>query len=327
MKTCLWGILFVLLAACAAPAQDVSLDELGCVPGDPDVDNGAIITEALRRQAIGELRGELVLPIGDYYLRTPIYTPAKAGGALRGSGGIAYMIPDSHYQKHLLGGACTRLIWVGQPDEPMMVVRGLGFRLAAVNFVGQPLSKPNDSSGPNAGVGIVIQGREQPPSGKHYIEAISIVACDVAILASDKPDDTHADQLEWNRLIVQACPIVYQCRCTQSVGHVITGLTLLGDVDVVFDFQEGGELSVRGLAMNNGTLLRLGNANANVGSFTIRDVSVDNVATTGFRPLEMTRPADCFVEISGRADRLVKVLPSIVRGRADVVVDIKQKKP
>ena len=321
----------LLTTACAVSAlgddfssytNDEMFAMLESASGSSSVDCGPIIAELLTRQATGSLRSDVKMSCGDYYVQTTIVTPNKAGWALNGSGGQGYALPDSHWIGHALGGAATRLIWVGESGGTILRVRGLGAHVERITFQGCRFTgSTTELPTSRAGIGIEISGLAQPPTGKHSFEDISIIGCDTAI---DCPEGTHADQLDWRHLVVQLCSTVYHVDNLQSVCHRIRGLTALQGCDTVFDFEDGGELECSSVSTTSCQLLHVGNPNWNTGHFFVENWSIDNVARD-VQVLAVDGNGPCNVHISGWADHLVTFVSNVTGTGTVATIELDQR--
>ena len=243
-------------------------DDYGAVPNSPTTDNGPILSRMLADQLNRKLKLPPVGTLADYYIKSSIYWPQGTGGALEGAGGYtyAYSLPNI---------GCTRIIWNGPPGQPMIVYRGSGSRIGRLILCGGPRSNEYKSV---AGTGIIIESRNEPPSGNLFTDQLAVTQCDVGLHYLATPDFNHADQQKHFGLLFHKVRIPYWVESDQSVVHWLYGCDIRGGYEQAFRFDKGGCLAVFGCYLgvsDGGTLLYIGAANDHVGDFEIHGLQVD----------------------------------------------------
>jgi len=274
-----------LLLAGSACAQ--TWDDAGCLADDPTFDNGPLLSKMLSDQ------GDTILvpPVGTmraYYISTPIIWPRRSGGALLGSGGYGHAMADGQYRGHKQGGGVTRLIWNGEPGEPMIVYQGAGGRIENLMLQGQPLEKYNSPLDQCAGAGIRIPALSKPSAGNLTTRNVAFIAMDKGIETVNEPSGNHADQLSHYSPLFHRVRIPYSTDCNQSVIHSIYDMDVRGGYETVFDFKRGGKLNVFGIYLGdsiNRTVLSIGKATCNNNDFVIRGLEIDG-SVVGMRLVE-----------------------------------------
>ncbi len=248
-------------------------DDYGCVPNDPTVDNGPLLSRILADQIARRIEIPPAGKLADYYVETPIRWPNGHGAALVGSGGYTYSIGRKDI-------GCTRLVWTGRRGDSMIVYRGHGGRIAQLMLCGAPLGE----SGFVAGCGILVEAhggrgnRHAIPSGKLITDQISITNTERGIECVNEPDANHADHLTHYSPLFHDVRVPYRVDCSQSVVHTIYNMDVRAGTRRVFEMLRGGALNVYGCywGLNrDATLLYIGKATSNNGSYEIHGLHVD----------------------------------------------------
>lgn len=244
-------------------------DDYGCKPSDPAFDNGPKLSAMLAKM----VRGEIPLPpvgrMAPYYIKSTIDWPTGLGGALEGSGGNRYA--------HDLGKCgVTSIVYVGEPDKPMVNYCAHGGRMGRMVLCGGMLSNQYPIT---ASHGIYVPSIAEPGSGGLVTDQLAIVQCDTGIECNSKPDDNHSDLMKHQFLLMHRVNDAYVTDAEQSTPHWFNGFDLRGIFKRAFVFKKGGGLNVTGMYVGGGTpdqtLLHIGKANDYVGNFDIHGLQVD----------------------------------------------------
>jgi hypothetical protein len=309
-----------LVAKLAAERGAATWDDYGCVPDDPSVDNGPILSRLLADQQNRKIRFVPVGALADYYIATPIIWPNRHGGALVGSGGYTYANRRD---------GVTRILWNGPPGEPMIIYRGQGGRIQQLVLNGSRYGQ----SAAVAGCGILVEahgnvGKNAVPSGGLVTDQLAIDRCAAGIKCIDQPHGNHADNLKHFALLIYNCDVAYWTQAGQSVMHALFSADIRG-CRTAFKLDEGGALSVFGcyFAPNHPepTLLYVGRSTSNNGNFEIRGLQVDG-STRNLRVVNHGKYAHR-VRVSGNIARGATLAEPVVLARdgpspfADVRID------
>jgi hypothetical protein len=302
----------------SAQAQINVVRDLGCKLDDYSFDNGPILNAAFARvgkASLGQFNEEFYLPGGAIVFKTPLVLPKKTGISIRGNG-ITIALPEGAYH-NLAGGPATRLVYVGPADKPAISYYGMGLKLDGVTIQRGKYPTPPSPPQRDGSIALAIAGDESPGTGKIVAPQLSIFQFDTAILASARPNNTHADQNQFGFLWVQNCWTVFRSDNVQSVGNQFQLLMVGGSCDTVFDIRRGGDLVIDQLVLNNAALvLKTDRVDVNDCSYEIRTMKVDNFSA-GWRLLEMTRPAPIRFHAAGHIGRRATPAPDAVKLQGD----------
>jgi hypothetical protein len=240
-------------------------DDFGCVPDDPEADNGPMLSRILAEQG----RSIGVAPVGkarDYYVSSTIRWPKRHGGALLGAGGYAWILGSRN-------PGVTRLIWNGPEGEPIIEGPLSGARVEQLVLQGAL-----KAGQPRAGVGILLSNDVGPPTGFTTLDQIAYCNLDYGFKVDDQPRPMHGNLITHIAPLWYVVRIPYSMSTQQSVCHTIFNGNVKIGYERVFDIEAGGPINVYGLyvgACDGATLLRLGRSMSEV---NIQGLNVDGNA-------------------------------------------------
>jgi hypothetical protein len=257
--------------ALGLPAGPIDIErDLGCVPDNPDpavaTANAQKINAAFDamhpRGAVTLANGQsvpvlygLTAPAKEFFIQGELRTAARVGGSLHGGGGRSYLLGSLDYGPRGIGGAVTRITRIdGENGGAVLRLRGAGFDLQNVDLRGRRMPRNVHSAmGTKTPMGIALEGRASPSTGKHSVHNITIGECSqaIAFLASHVGADGqvaraegHADSSWWGHVVVVGCDTAVFSENQQAVGHHFASLQVnvvsTNPEVVVFDLERGG---------------------------------------------------------------------------------------
>ncbi len=228
------------------------------------------------------------------------------GGKIRGSGGQTFLLAEQQYSvisgSEHLGGSATRLVLDNLnrslSDNAFIIIDTceLEFEGIVVQGFWDPYSVETIASAPEdfPPIGILIKNNyaEKVGMGKLHALALTIIACQDAIVCGEGNDDDNADQLFIGELHTYYCTTGIKLRDPRSVGHHIAQYEGVY-VDTMLEIEQGGK--VHGgqwtLIQREGVLIRIsGNVDANAAviiDHVIVDAGVEREGGTDARIIEM----------------------------------------
>lgn len=269
---------------------------LAIVYGDPSPSASAANRQEINGAwALGET---LDLKGGAVYVDAPLVQPPIIGGGLRGRG-AGYLLGETEYNPLSLGGRVTRII-LTQPAPCVIHAKGSHLELSDVCLVGARMPTFGAMATKRSAVGLLIDGRDPPSSGKVFVSNVLIGLCETAIHFTASPQEQHADESTWTRVWGFGCDTFVRSDNQQAVSHHFfscgVGGRLAGVNEhlTVFDYERGGNLYCAGLIINhpNVTLLRLSHWSPNTNRFDIVGFRYDTptVDPKGLRLVEWDNP-------------------------------------
>ncbi|MEX2316327.1 MAG: hypothetical protein WD669_04185 [Pirellulales bacterium] len=264
--------------------------------------------------------GPVLLPISfaakEFYFAGELKTATRNGGALIGGGGFGYPLGSGEFGASFplnTGGAITRFTRIDSDESAggaLLRLRGAGFRIDRIQFNGQPLpGNIHSGTGELNQYGILLEGRDSPPTGKHVIGQIGITGCSKAIAFLAGYDDeggfvsteTHADQSHWQDVFVHGCRTAVWSNNQQAVWHhfgkLVVGATANVEPETILDVERGGLWKIDMLAVGPfpTTVLRVKDFSPNASRFDIhifRDgapgIAIDSIVNDLGEPIEVT---------------------------------------
>ncbi len=191
----------------------------------------------------------------------------------------------------------TRFVAVNsESGENFLVLSGMGQSVEYIAFYGRrwPTFQPYPS-GPRAKSCIAIEGRSQPPTGRHAIKRCGFFEADYGIRCLATPEETHADLGFVENCYGQNIGSFFRCENAQSVSWQFDHVFLQqdGPPSIFFDIVRGGKLSAHGVYYNgrNCTLLKVRDDLApNCNRYEITDFQWDHTdgADSYLNPLDTT---------------------------------------
>jgi hypothetical protein len=314
------SILIFLVLAVQTAGDLCAVRDLGCVPNDATVDNGAILTAAIRD---GRVNDTVHFPGGVYYYSTTIDDNRLRGLSFVGQG-LADWCDEGTARRY--AKSATIFVYNGPTDRPDPVVawrlRGLGHRIQGINiWPGFRPLKGTVWAGPVNGTGLAISRADiGPPSGKHSIDHLCVAGWDKGIFFTGP---NHADTVDIGFVRAEMCRSAIACDNMQANGINIRMLAINGPADVagrgeignVFDFNRGGGLHVGTLVIKGPRLIfRLRKTDSNTCTYRIDNLKVDP-GSTGWRLVEQMRsgPLNLYVRGHIGVRAIVGANPIILR--------------
>lgn len=297
-----------LIATVRLTACEFNLVDAGCRANDPAFDNGPLINAALARcggnpgKEAGWINTSLYLPGGGWFVKTPLATPTKTGLRVRGNG-LAHGLNENHYYSPGLsgmGGPASRLIYVGPASEPALRLNGVGEIWDGICLQRGVFQNPTSKTVVDAGsVGLAVAGRDQPPTGKHGLRSLALANFDRAIVLSNRPDATHADESLVGHVWFENCKTAVYCDANiQALNWVFQKVEIGWGVERVYDAPRGGAIVFDHVALMSPALVFRCNPENNTGSYKIGWLHVDNMAK-GWRLIETTSANPICLRVSG----------------------------
>jgi len=287
--------LFSLFLATCAYADLCAVRDLGLVPNDSSVDNGAILSAAI---GAGKVNDTVHFPGGAYYATSTVYDAAKEGLCFTGQGITGWNVAAGDYINtktglpQRRGNASVRWIYTGPADQPAWRLQGYGHRIEGINlwrgYKGEARGHRPEASNSSpisdlrpptsSSVGIEFSRRKiGPPAGKHHVSDYTIAGFDIGVWF--KKSGNHVDCMTFEHGRVESCGTSFKCDNPQSTTFEFRGLWILGNQgDTVFDFAGGGNVLVTTLALVGPRLVLKSAMTSNTASFEIRNFKVDNNA-------------------------------------------------
>jgi hypothetical protein len=284
--------------------------DLGCRPDDPEFDNGAVITAAIRENRVNDT---LHFPGGAYYHTTTIDLGAKEGLCLTGQGlaswGVAGKFTDETTGRpHRAGNASARFVYVGPPSQPAWRINGVGTRMVGINMQRGWRGQEMDRRG---SVGVEFKKLEAgPPTGKWSIDHCLVAGFDAGFHFKNS---SNVDSAEFGYLRMESCRRAIYCDNSQTTTITFRHLQIHGQGETVFDLERGGNFLIGSLALVEPRLIfRLGRVGSNTCTYTIQNLKVDNNAA-GWRLVEMTRPGPLNLYVRGHIGIRAKTGPEPIK--------------
>ncbi|MEN1680868.1 MAG: hypothetical protein AAGJ46_14870 [Planctomycetota bacterium] len=258
-----------LLSATSAMAVGQPVWNIADHGATPDRDAAPVINEGLRTQPEHGL--PVYIPSGRWGIASTILLPKVDGGALIGVG----MAGTS---SNAFRGLGTILEWYGEPDTPMMELRGVRWRIENLSLRGIPFGR----QGERAAIGLLVTktGRGLG-TGKSEFRNLMLEELQVGVQCGLEPNENNNDLLGFHRLVIGDCGIGYRSVNSQAMSHMIDRLEVR-ETPVAFRFEGGGMLHVRNVFTVSTTLLEIArndppqaSPGRNNAMFTFEDLKVD----------------------------------------------------
>jgi hypothetical protein len=254
-------ILWLALAHGCVPHVCVAVDaesQLGVVAGN---DSQAVAHENTRR--VESCRTSIEFAAKQFFFEIPVHYYPN-GGRITGAGGAGLREPEdvalTDNNPNFIFG--TRFDCVNpESGADFIVGSGTGQRVRDVQIYGERWRTPHDKlTGKHAASCIAMEGRDQPPSGRHLIQDVLCANADCAIRTLPTPVETHADLCDFERVYASNCRVFFQCGNLQSVSHSFRHC-FIEEIDspiVGFEMLRGGRIAFQSFYMNGNhcTLLK-----------------------------------------------------------------------
>ena len=294
------ALLLALFLAVAARADLCAVRDLELVPDDPTVDNGAILTAAIRD---GRVNDGIDFPGGAYYATSTVDDRSKEGLAFTGQGLTHWNVPGAYRhpttgQPQRRGNASVRWIYRGPAEQPAWRISGYGTRIQGINiWRGSPgkaklLAQWGSDEAPSTGIEFVKGGG--PPAGKWSVDHVSFAGFGRAVHFADS---TNVDSSDFGYLRFVHCRTCIDADNMQTTclgfGHV----AVYGRGETVFDVSAGGNFQVGILELIGPRLIWLfRRTGSNVSTFQVMHTKIDNNAA-GWRLVEQTGPGPLWLRM------------------------------
>lgn len=247
--------------------------------------------------SIGPVLYPIRVAAKEFYFAGTIESSTRIGGALAGFGSRGYPIISGHFNPPggTLGGAVTRFTRVdGDKGGPMLRLRGAGFTMSGIEFRGRPYVKDNGTGmvpagGTPAGVGIEVEGRTTPSSGKHILRDCVISDCQVGICALGGyyqdgkfvADENHADLGAVENVWFWGCNSCFRSENQQAVPWNFHNILVSGiDNTTIFDIVRGGDIVCEGMYLGHkkATLFKVRDFSPNNNRLVCQNLQWDNAS-------------------------------------------------
>jgi hypothetical protein len=233
----------------------VSIETLGCVAGDLNVDNGPLLTAALARFG-PELKGIVFVPAKQFWFKTTADSGKGVGITIIGAGRSDQARGDGAWRNQ----AVSLFSWNGPDGGTLYRIRRSAHAIAGLSFSGS--RQPDNVFEPsNTTLIEITQANATWPVGEITIDAsLTNAGRGIYTAPGNHGDHVHA------RLMSHVVKVPYETNENQSVDHWID-ILVKGDCDRILNFRDGGRLRHASVVMNGrvGTVLSLGDPNQQTG--------------------------------------------------------------
>lgn len=263
-------------------------------------DDGKDDTEGIRK-LFAERHGKIILfPGKEYHISDTIEIPKRAGFHVIGGGFNSAGIGP----RHSMMGNATRIVWIGGPDKPMIVMHGRGLIWNGVELHGRAWSK-GESTLPRAKIGFLVENSGQGKKrdgigvGKLWFPALSITDCENGFQAGTEAGEHNCDNLVFGYLTLGNCTYGFRTRNHMAMDIHIHYVKGGGTMEALFYFEHGGAAHIQGMGMHSKgvkTLVKIGSCGVNNGFFSINNVKIDAQAGN-LKIIQMESPSPAVVTI------------------------------
>jgi hypothetical protein len=265
-----------MLPVLPAIADLDAVADLGCRPGDPTFDNGAVITAAIRD---GRVNDTVHFPGGVYYHSSTVEVN-RDSMAVTGQGMARWRRVGAYKAT-----AAAIFVYTGPAEQPAWRVSGDGVRITGLNIW------RDFYDGPRSG-GVGIEFRDW---GKHHISHCGFSGFDAGIHFAPS---NHCDESVFESMHFNSCKACVLGRENQSSALDWRGVYVYGTGDTVFDLQAGngggGNYHVSTLAINEPRMIFRLRTGSNTCTYSVQNLKVDNNAA-GWRLVDSRGPLNLTV--------------------------------
>ncbi len=278
------------------PGMLDAVRDLGLVPDDPTVDNGAILTEAIRT---GKVNGTVYFPGGAYYAKSTANDCSKTGIAFLGQGLATW---DEHKGNYIhqstklpqrLGNASVRWVYEGPTDQPAWKITGNGTRIVGIN-VWRGWNRTTLEKAGTVGVEFNHAGAQ---NGQWVVDHLAVCGFDVGFLfaGGDQVDVSNFGLLVFISNKTDIKSVNKQSTC-MNFSHIKS----YGPGERVFEISAGGSWLVGQIDLTSKrTVFDFSRTASNSASYTVNFLKADNAAA-GWRLVRHTGPGPvCLRVLSG----------------------------
>ncbi len=260
----------------AATATHGVLDavrDLGLVPDDPAVDNGAILTAAIRE---GRVNGTVHFPGGAYYATSTASDCGKTGLAFSGQGLATWNVRgnfiSSRGEPQREGNASVRWIYTGLPEQPAWRITGNGTRLVGINiWRGWEQAKPTWDGA--TAIEFDHPGRQ---NGQWSLDHLCICGFSVGMRFQGS---NQCDSSDFGLIRIEDCERDIRLDNPQTTGLSFAHLTSVGAGESVFSGGGGGGVVVTLLELvGPKCVFDFTNTKSNNATYTVVALKADNAA-------------------------------------------------
>jgi hypothetical protein len=247
-----------------------------------------------------------------YYFQAPLHIRVN-GVELLGSGrSLTYRSEAQQVSNNnALFGSGTRFVFTnGKPDTDCIVLCGDSQGVDRIAIYGRQwwdFNKP--PTGPKPRSCIAVEGHAQPPSGRCSITNCLMCDADASILASDKPEETHADLGFVQNCYASGCRVFFRSLNLQALcwrfDHCFIEQRDASQPIKGFEIGRGGKVFATDFHIN-GTHVHvldvIQDCRPSNDYYRINGLILDRAADGGFLKLYSGPPTD--VEIDGHANNM-----------------------
>lgn len=271
------AFLWLLLAVCGQ-ADICAVKDIGLKPDDPQVDNAAILTAAIRD---GKVNDTVHFPGGAYYASSEVNDQHKTGLAFEGQGIATWSSFPSEFSHGRTGkpqrGGMASVRWIYTGDGVAWRISGNGSRIKGINFWHGWQPRSNDAIRKQWGESIAILFEHAgAQNGQWNIDHLAICGFDQGLSFTS---DSQCDESEFGQLWLESNRTHIHCDNEQSTGLKFRHLTSRGVGEFVFDVSMAGNFDVGTLYLNDPrTVWRFRRTGANTFFYSIQNFKADNNA-------------------------------------------------
>ena len=277
---------------------------------------------------------EVVLPAGLFYIDTPLVTPYRSGGCMRGAGRTDVLIADDVVRSDgsVLAGLSTRLIYRGDLTEPMLKIRGSEFNLSNITFLS---AVPNASAATSitaGSIGLLITDEGTPGlgSGKHDVHGCGFYGWDSGVQFGVLEGDYNNDMCNFTRCTFRNCTNAVHSISKFAVSNTFSHCQFRHEIVKTFKIAGGGHLKVRDCTITHAQILfyfssdnpEVSRPGKNTRLFVCTDLKVDSQAFDSDTPESNFKYCDT-AKGAGNQGRVVIIRPQCsasnnwIEGRMD----------
>lgn len=289
----------MLVLLLASSARGLTLYDLGCKPGDPTFDNGAMIEKAL---AEGRITEPIICPGGDWWFPKPCNLSNKTAITFIGQGFSRWLPDEAHYRSKLQGGdgACRFL------GREIFKMHGVGGRFQGINFHNGYWSIKRPAWDGSCAI-HALMAENGPPVGKWQFDQCSFAGYEYALWLTGTD---HCDAFGGSWVWVEDCASFIRGDNPQTNEIDFQQVHIAGRSRIVFDMQAGAGIHVGTLGVMEDTLIFRTHAEINHCSFRVDLLKLDAHAA-GWRLVEAEGPIH--LKVWGMMARLAKPGPDPIQ--------------
>lgn len=271
--------------------------DLGLIPNNPEVDNAAILTAAIRDNRVNDT---VHFPGGAYYAKTEVNDQHKSGLNFEGQG-IAtwdaypnnYIHPDTG-KPHRLGDASVRWIYTG--NGAAWRISGDGTELKGINlWHGWQSNRETIRGGWGTSIGVLCD-YANAQNGQWSFDRMAVCGFSEGFAITGR---SQCDLTEFGQIWLESNRTHFYFDNGQTTGLLFRHLVSAGEGEVFFDIANAGNFHIVSLYLNDPRLVfRFQNTGSNTCTYTVDSFKADN-NSAGWRLAQMERPGPLNLSVTG----------------------------